>query len=271
MTESDLKASAQAVMAAALSRSDGHPSPDELVSYHAGGLAAAERERVLKHLAVCPECAGAVLDMTSFPDVEPQDPEDRFDAADVSRNWQRFRERLGSDAATQPAEPPVKHRGLWLPRIFSSPRLAWTLAAVFLFTSLGLAFLLVSGPPTGEAGSSPRVNVTLAELVPEDEAVIRATGGQAVRVPAHARAVLLTLALVDPRSFPAYDVEIKAGEELLWSSVEIRRSPEGLFTLEIPRGFLPSGRYRIKVRGRDGDERVLLATYGVHLEYDGDE
>ena len=70
MTENPLKAAARAVMATSLSRSGSHPAPDELVSYHAGQLDDDEREQILRHLAICPECARAALDIANFPDVE---------------------------------------------------------------------------------------------------------------------------------------------------------------------------------------------------------
>ncbi len=82
-----------------------------------------------------------------------------------------------------------------------------------------------------------------------------------------AEAVLLVLTLRDRRSYPAYEVKIRdSGGEVVWSSTALQRAPEGFFTLELPRRFLPAGRYRIAVRGIDGDRPEPVATYGLEIE-----
>jgi len=259
----DLKASVQALLAASRT-SDAHPTPDELVGYHARELAAADHERVRAHLIACADCARVVIDLASFPAAEPLDPRDRVTPADVSRSWRRFRERL-PDAQRRPSRPS------WLAFLAASPRLGWATAAVFLATSIALTGALMTPPPDGDA-ARPRVNFEIAELSPDDD-LVRAAGGRTVRVPATAAGVVLALALAETRTFEEYELQIRTQDATpdapsLWTTSELRPSELGLFTVEIPRGFLPAGRYRIVVDGREEDQRVTLGTYGVELLYE---
>lgn len=273
MTEINLKAPAQALVAATRARSDLHPPPAELLSYHAGELSDDEQERILHHLASCSECARAVLDMANFPNVEPSDPKRRLQAAEVSRRWERFRGRLREEASPpEPTVAPTRRPRAWFASLFFSLRFAQSAAAALLVVTVGLSLTLFSQRRPVPESSRPRLNVHVAELIPEAEDGQRTEDGLAVRVPATADSVLLSLALLDPRSFPAYEVEIRERtepeSEVMWRSTGLARSREGVFTLEIPRGFLPAGRYRIAIRGLDAEVRELLATYDLILEYE---
>ncbi len=83
-----LKSAAQTVMAKELRRSESHPSPGELTGYHARNLGNLDQDRVRRHLAICPECASAVLDMAGFPDVGTKDPGEEISDEELSRKWQ---------------------------------------------------------------------------------------------------------------------------------------------------------------------------------------
>ncbi len=82
------------VMSEDLARPENHPSPEELIGYKDGRLGEAVREHVLRHLAVCSDCACVVRDLASFPDVEARDPRHDVSEEEVSRRWTKFRERL---------------------------------------------------------------------------------------------------------------------------------------------------------------------------------
>jgi len=260
MSQKQLQDSVLAIMAARRRADGDHASPDDLVSYHAGELAKDDETRVRRHLAICPDCAWAVLDMASFPDVPARNPATA--EIDVSRHWQRFQERL-QPQKDAPVAAPTKNPWRWWD--VGSLRFAQAMAVLFALATVGL--LLVR--PTGERRSpEPHVNVVLAELVPASETAIRDASGDVVRVPASAEGILLTLALADPRPFPSYEIDLRDAERperLVWTS-GVERAPEGFFTVELPRGFVTSGRWRLEVKGRDGGEWVVLATYVVVLE-----
>ena len=257
MSDMNLQLATQAVMASKRDASGWHPSPDELLGYHHDRLTPAEIERLREHLAVCPSCTRAVLDMDSFPDVEPAAPEFRVTPEEIARGWSRFRLRLPSPDTRQP----------WWRLFFTSVRFAQATAATLLLTVVGLAVL--SRSPFSQERLSPRLNVALAELVPVTDASERTDAGPLVRLPETAAGVVLTLVLVDARTFTAYEVDISGEPSApLWTSRDLQRAPEGHFTLEIPRGFLPAGPYQIRLHGLEDDRRVLLATYRLSLKLD---
>lgn len=272
MSEKDLKAAFRTIRAA---KGAATVSPDELLRFRSGEMEAEEREQLLERAAVSPEVARALLDTRRFPDVDPADERDRLSDEDVSRQWQRFQERLRTAPPSQPgpheevpipAEPPPVEsppspppKEPWLWQLFGSPRFAQATAALLL---LGLVLSWVLWLPQEQ---EPRLNLPIVELVPEDERAER-TQEEPLKLSADAGGIFVVLALRGHRSYTTYEVEIRdANENPVWSSTEIRRSPEGIFTLGLPRGFLPTGRYRIVLRGGEGDSRETLAVYRLAI------
>ena len=256
----DLEAAARAVMAA--SGDDGHPSPEELLSYHEGEGTDETHQRILRHLAACPRCTRTVLDMASFPDVEPVDETRRVTEDDLARHWRRFQDRLREDDAKDGAleDNVVVGPASWFHRLGSSLRFAQAAAAVLFVTTLGLTLALLSPRDP----SRPRVNLPIVELVPDGTERDR---GETVRLSASADGVVVVLALVETRSFASYEVTIQ-GEtgDVRWTRSGVERSAAGVFVLEIPRTFLGSGRYRIDLAGLDAERRVELATYALEID-----
>jgi len=276
MSEKDLKAAIRTIMAAKRADVDA-PSPDELLSFRADLLADEDRERLLERAAASPATARALLDARRFPEVEPVDEEMRVTEKDVAHHWSRFEERLRQKEPTQTSEAPPKRPALrllpsfpslgrWLSSRFHSLRLAQAVAAALLLVSLGLSWTLVVQRRPTHDDARPRLNLPIVELIPEGEAGER-TEARSLQVPATADAILLVLTLRDRRSYRAYEVKIRdSGGGVVWSSTALQRAPEGFFTLELPRRFLPAGRYRIAVRGIDGDRPEPVATYGLEIE-----
>ncbi len=249
--EKDLKIGVRA-LAAEARRSLEHPLPEELLDYQAGDLREAERERIQEHLALCPGCVRALLDLEAFPDVEPVRPEDRLTDAELSHEWQRFRQAVAPLPAAE--RPRVSH-----------PVLA--LAAVLLLAVVGLSFWVLRLRGEVRDLSAPQAGILVADLVPRDEAVERAEGdGEVVRVPGWADRVVLILNLADPVTHPAYRVEIAQDGREVWRRAGIRRSADGTFALEVPRRLLPAGRYRIRLFGIEGGAELPVAEYRVRIE-----
>ncbi|MCP4656634.1 MAG: hypothetical protein GY856_14570 [bacterium] len=238
-----------------------HPSPDQLLAYQEGELAAEDQEGVQDHVALCRDCARVVLDLESFPDVEPVREDDRVSDWQVAAEWRRLEAR-------DEISPPVKSspRRSW-PMLFS-PGFAYAMAASILMAALGLGSWVIQLRGRIDDLSQPRVNVFLSDLIPQKAGLERGPG-DAIRVPAWTDRVLLLLNLADIRSFSGYFVEISDRDgRTLWSNREIRRSPDGNFTVGVHRRFLPAGRYRIALYGLEGEARTLVATYTMDIEYE---
>lgn len=234
-----------------------HPSPDELLDYQAGDLSPQQREGIQDHLALCPECARAVLDLSRFPDVEPARQEDRLADADVAAEWRRFRERAGV--------APALHRP---PRVsrFASPRLAYALAASLLLAVLGLSLWISRLRGEVRALAEPTVNVVVADLVPREQAGERSAGDEeTIGVPAWADRLLLILNLAEAAADGEYRVVISTVDGTrLWSRRGLRPSADGNFTLEVPRRLLPAGPYRIRLYGPQGST-APAAEYAIRI------
>lgn len=235
-------------------RAPDHPAPEDLLDYHAGDLPPEERERIQNHLALCPGCVRVVLDLQSFPDVEPVREEDRLTEDELAAEWRRFETRI---------------RAPRMPRWAPSP-LPLALAAALLIAVVGLSLWVARLRNEVSGLSAPRADVYIADLVPHGETVERAEGREeAVRVPAWADHVLLLLNLADPSSHPEYRVEIeKADGTEVWSRDGVHRSEDGTFALEVPRRLLPAGIYRIRLSGLRGGAEEPVAEYGARVEHD---
>lgn len=259
--EDILRGAIQAEADAARRRLGTHPSPDELVAYQEGELAAENEECVQDHLALCRDCARVVLDLESFPDVEPVCEDDRVSGWQVAAEWRRLaaRDEIASSVKSSPRRP-------W--SIVFSPGFAYATAASILLAALGLGSWVIQLRGQIDDLSQPRVNVFLSDLVPQKTGLERGPG-DAIQVPAWADRVLLLLNLAEMRSFPGYLVEISDRDgRALWQNREIQRSPDGNFTLGVPRRFLPAGKYGIALYGMEGEARTLLATYRMDIEYE---
>lgn len=249
---------------AAATRGDFHPSPEDLHGYQAGDLEREHADRVLRHLAACPECTRTVLDMETFPEVELVDKSRGLTAADVAERWARFEERLQQEAPPASETPDLVARIVsWLSIPWHSLSFARAAVAVLLVVTVGLSWTLLSRRQPVE---NPLINLALVELAP---LAVSGQRGEApvVRLAAEAQGVVLTLALLDSRTFPAYAIEViaEATGDSVWQSRELRRSFEGIFTVQLPRRLLSAGTYRIGLRGIDGDREEPLASYRLEL------
>lgn len=258
--EQRLRAGIRALAAEDRQGPGSHPSPDELLAYyegdhegdHAEDVSADERERIQDHLARCSECARTVLDLSSFPNVEPAREEDRLSDFDLAAEWRRFQERAG----TAPARPAKASP-------FASARLAYALAAALLLAVIGLSIWVVR---LREEAAGPRVNVLLADLLPREAAVERSADEETIRFPEWADRLLLILNLAEAPSHSAYRVEIATPEgREVWSRRGLRPSADGNFTLEVPRSLLPGERYVVRLYGLQGNEWGVVAEYGVRI------
>lgn len=262
------------VVTRAMVSSSMHPSASQLLSYQAGELALADEERVRNHLAACSECARAVLDMETFPNVEAIDPSREFTAESVARNWVNLSHRLRKESHRPAAKPAPDN---WVvskvASLAKSLRFARAAAAIFLLATIGLAWATASLRRELRANQEPRLNLSIIELIALQESGERSQklSGQTLEIGPASDGALVVLPLVELYNFRRYELVIKRPSDskgrAIWRSSSLRRSPQGIFSFELPRGFLPAGRYAIEVLGWTGSERRVLATYLVKLQY----
>jgi len=256
-------------------RSDAHPEPDDLLAYHAGELSEEERERLQDHLAVCPRCARTVLDLASFPAIEPADPAREISDSEVAGARAALDRRLAEERPL--ADPvPLAHRQKAREAPSGIPRTAvFPLAAVFLATVLGLSFWIVSlrGELRGLEATvaelrTPAAGFEIRNPVPVASFRQRGEEPETLLLSADEPVHLLTLdvALLDHPLFPAYALEL-AGEdgEILWRQDDARLTEDGTVNLRLPHAFLPPGDYRIRLLGVDGGERTPLEEYPIRI------
>jgi hypothetical protein len=231
-----------------------HLSPQDLLDYHAGDVTGDERERIQDHLALCSVCARALLDLESFPIIEPLREEDRLSDPALAAEWRRFEERTRAIPFSRSAKKAVR----------TSPWLPLALAASLLAV-LGLS---VWAGLLRRDLSAPRVDVYVADLTPHEESRERSAAGEdGIRVPDWAHRILLILNLTKVPPFPEYRVEIvPLGREVVWDRRGIRPNPDGNFTLEVPRRLLAAAPHRVRLYGLHGNASTLVAEYRVRIE-----
>jgi hypothetical protein len=250
-----------------------HLLPEDLLAYHEGQLSPDESEEVREHLALCDRCSDLVLDLASFPEIEPPSSAGAV-AEDVAfaRRWELLRTRLQGEGERNPAPRRERGRSLRRRAFFLLPPVSGALAAGFAAVSLGLAFWTVSLHQRLTDLSRPAVRVAVSSLVPRETAAARdGEGAEHTSLPAWADRLLLILNLFEPRSYSAYQVQIfdaLKGGKAIWSSRDLRRAPDGNFAFEVPRSFLPAGAYRIELSGLEGSRRDRLAVYNLLLDFD---
>jgi len=234
-----------------------HPSPDTLLAYDAEELSEEERARVREHLAVCPECSRTVLDLASFPEIEPVPGVESLSVQAEEVQWQRVLDRLEDEEARRSGG------GQWGREYL----LAAVLGAISLGLGLWVAWLHIQ-PGSSE---TPSVNVFEIGLVPVGASVTRSEEG--VQVPTGMGSVLLRLNLADLRPFENVRVAVRrAGVEepgeLVWEREGLVRGPQGNFSVHLPREVLPAGSYRIELTGERDGESEPLAIYELRLQYE---
>jgi hypothetical protein len=271
-----------------------HPTLEEWNEYREGRVKPDRAERLKDHLVLCNECADLLLDLSSFAKAVPPEGARPISDGQVEAAWWQLQAKLGEvtpreqRAEETEAAPvasiqahgrksrPVPEDG----RRTSNWRAPLSLiAAALLVGVVGLSIWSQSRP-----GLTPRLNSDPTEearyLVAQDapSAAVSGTtrGSRTVRrvtaeplVVGQAHSLALPKPLGVPH-YPAYELTIvrEADNSPVYQSrgVELKSGLEGEsgegFTLQLPRGFLPSGRYEIQVSGLGrGDSRHIVSYW----------
>lgn len=223
------------------------PSPDDLLAYQEGRLAAADRLRVEEGVAAFPEAAGLLRDLARFPDVRPDPGVAVPPDAEVDARWRDFRERRHGarpEATTRPHPA-----GRWL-------RLA---AVIVASAGLGLLAGIFLVPERA------RINLALASLSPAGEEGSRGPG-ERLRIPASAGGVLLSLGYAPGGAgAPPFELTIRSAEGgIVWSRGGLTPSPGGPFLVDLPADLFEDGRYRLELAVPGAG--APAAVYDLHVE-----
>jgi hypothetical protein len=214
-----------------------HLEADELVAYRERALAPAETERVRDHLALCPECAGLLLELDAFSEPSPAGAPD-LTTGEVEAGWRELAGRLNAarGAAAQGGTV-VK-----IPRPGSLDLLPWALAAALLAGVIGLSLWTESLRQDLHEARRPR-GVVDQHLQAEGEE----TRGEEDPVPRWDQAVNFVLYVVAGQASSSYEVEILEAT----SNRPLRRVPDpvvdssGNVHFLLPARSLDHGQYRI--------------------------
>ena len=221
------------------------PTSYELLAYHQGELPPEEAERIQEFLAHNPDSARDLIDRVAFQETG-LDSSDDLTEEEKRKDWEALQRRL--------APAPSRPRAGTL----------YAVAASILVVLLGAwSFTLVLRTQEPE---QPQVNVRQRDLLPDGRR--GSTVEEPIRLNPESNHFLLRLLLVDERKFPDYRLEIVESDEperVLWTETGLQRFTGDIFTLRIARGFLPSGRYSLKLYGIDAGDAQLLASYTVQF------
>lgn len=239
------------------------PTAEELDAYADGLLGPEEAERVREHLTWNRESREVVLDLRSFPEIDPPPGEDPLSESELRAAWQKLEERLAPGDPPEPAEVRSAAKVLRWPRLVGAGRWPAALAAVLALVSVGLVLWNLSLSRQLEDLSAPVLIDDVIGLVPAETSV---RGEQEPRaMPAGEEPLVWSLSLADTSPYRTYLVEITDPRgSVVWQGRGTRRTSAGTVAVLLPRRFLAAGDYRVLLHGLN-DEKKLLGTYSVRV------
>lgn len=258
-TTKQLRATIASAMTPVMEREAGkagpHPSVDDLIRYHGGGLDDPGEQRVERHLVACSECLETLLDLDGFVGAGGQR---REGAVDLARE-RVARRRPDGVRATGPG---------W--------RVAFAVAASLLVVASSLAVWVVqerqaAGDLRRQVArlEAPRPDVPIVDLLPESAIRSETGGASPVGLPPGEDYVTFVLNLPQASELTGFEVDlVDPGGRVSWSG-PVDRSRYGTFTLGLWRRRLPPGVNELRLYGRDRPEqgrRRLLETYTFRVE-----
>lgn len=236
---------------------DRHPSPEQIVAYHERRLSPQETEDVRAHLAACPDCTAQLLLLADLLD-EDDEPGSDISPANLDAAWQRQRARLFPAPSVVSLEA-RRRRG-------PSPRWAWTTAASLGLAAALLAAMVVDQRRTIERLAQPQANPPLVNLAPVGSTRQGAQEASVLRLPADAERAWVILNPVAELDASTYDVEVVAPDgEVVLRLQDLSSSEEGNFRLEIPRGVLRPGEYRVLLFGKTAGQRQIVDEFALRV------
>jgi hypothetical protein len=252
---------------------EGHPTPEDLATYHAGELASDPHERIKDHLAICEDCSRLLLDLAEFERFEPAREGIAPADAHAEASWQRLRERLreegGGRDETGREEEASEDEAVPILKPFPSrrrvpvwrqPALPWALAAGLALCVVGLGLRMGSLGRQLEELSRPHV-VRAVALSSEEESTRGGNEGPLVRTGERVAYDLLLSSDPEAPTYSLYSVEIvpAAGDA---ESIPVGRMPaeDGFLRVVLPAAPEP-GHYSFQVSGAQGETETPVGRY----------
>lgn len=251
-----------------------HPEASQLSAYHRQALTPADRVAVQDHLALCPECSGLMLDLADF---------DQLAASSEAQAWQARQPAVWRSLQDEIATVEPDRVAIDL-----SPRRWWLLAALLVVVLGGLVWqTLQLGRARQDLVASrqqlvwaeqtilqleqtaseqePQVFVPRIDLFP---AGYQRSGAvdSLLLVPRISTMVVLQLHLLDLDETQRHRLRVSTAQgQQVWLSGVLPLTDAGTYRVGLPKGQLPSGRYRLELVGSETAGRTL-AHYEMVVE-----
>lgn len=250
-----------------------HPSLDQLADHRAGRLSAADRDRVQEHLALCHSCTELLLDLASFPRLEPPQGAEPMSELAVERAWRDMSPGLLAAAGIEtpgietPGIEPHEDDAAATPTVVGFPDLKDPGSNRPARALLVAAMLLVTA---GSLWIGALYKRLADQSAPQYAAVIDIDTARASRtypVSPNAGQLLLIVKNFDLETYSRGRLQISRGGTVV-RSAELEPAPDdrSLLYLVLPRDLLPAGPYRIKIFGLETGGEQLLKDIGLTLE-----
>jgi hypothetical protein len=253
--QDDLGKSLKAIMANKRDEWGGPPSPEELLAYRDGRLDPEERQRLEERIAIHPDAARALADLAAFPNVEPAPGTPELSDEEIGARWQAFREKLPELPAPAPVIEIGSRRGSSFPL-----KLA---ASVLVSLAIGGIAGFLGGRSSRDLPESA-INVTIAELTPEEESGAR-SAPSILEMPEGAEELVLVLSVPVQKDFSDYEAEIADGQGVrIWTREGLLPTAMGTFQVSFRAGTLKPGLLHLRLYGREGKSRTVIASYALH-------
>jgi hypothetical protein len=284
-------------------REPAHLTSDQLRNYLRGGMTAEEHAQAQDHLVLCRHCAGLLLALGGFAQLE-QPTGTVLSDAELASAWEETKAIIERHRAGEPRQAVERRRVLQAFR----PAHAWATAASLLIALLAIGAWSLSlyrenrrladalgvvprrrdqpapagGVPSIAAYeqqvaelrqqvdtlSQPQPNVHVFDLYPADATRSSSSDATTMNVPPGANLITVILNTAAEHEYRDYSVDVldQSGTRI-WQGERLRKTAFGNFTLMVPRRFLPTGRYRIQLRGVGGGQATVIEQYAVRVRY----
>src|SRR6185369_7367953 len=115
-----------------------------------------------------------------------------------------------------------------------------------------------------QSSGGPQVNPWVGDVRMSAD-VVRGGGGSVKEVPAGTAATLLLAA--DTAAAGDREAEISdAGGKIVWKGSGLRATPQGDYSLLLPKGWLPAGDYTIHLYRQAGGQRQAAESYAIRVK-----
>jgi hypothetical protein len=236
------------------------PTPEEMMAYARGDLPAEQQNRIRELLVYYPDLADALLEEAESRLARPP----QLSEHQLAQDWRALQNRMKTadgQAGSAPAEriPAEANIQAW----------RWgTAAAVLVCLFLGGLYFraLRQISDLHDELRSPRVDVESISLYERNSRGSADSASHQLRLRPTTRFVSLNLTLAAETSATQFRVELvdrdAPNPRTVWAS-PIYRGSDGSFTLEIPRSFLTSTRYRVQLFA--GNDQEPIAWYSLRV------